>query len=74
MGTTAESSEFPRVTAPRPIFMSKRERDEYAQIHRFVRERRENGVLEQKVHCRFFNTSNRDVDVIWCREEVRHYI
>lgn len=72
MDNEPESNELPRVTAPRPIFMTKAECDEYAEIHRFIRERREKGILEQRVHCRFYNTTNREVDVIWCRDEVRY--
>jgi len=60
---------YPRIIAPRPPFMTERELGEYEEIHRFVRDRRESNIVEQKVHCRFYNMSTRDVDVIWCREE-----
>ena len=63
--------EQPRISAPRPPFMSQRERDEYTEIHQFLRERRENDVIETRVYCRFYNMSDRDIDVIWCREEVK---
>jgi hypothetical protein len=70
MDPSTSNSDLPRLVAPRPIFMNKQEKEEYEEIHRFVRERRRNNVVETKVHCRFYNMSNRDVDVIWCREEV----
>jgi hypothetical protein len=28
----------------------------------------------EKVFCRFYNMSGREVDVIWCREEVSEWI
>lgn len=67
---TSDSDDSPRVVAPRPIFMSQQERDEYDEIHTLVRERRENNVRETEVLCRFYNMSNKDVDVIWCRDKV----
>jgi hypothetical protein len=59
-----------RVLAPRPVYMSPLERQEYTEIHRFYRERREQNAPMEKVFCRFYNMSGREVDVIWCREEV----
>lgn len=65
----------PRLIAPRPLFMEPWECDEYAEIHEFIRERHDKNVNETKVHCRFYNISERDVDVIWCRgKEEEDYI
>ncbi|KAI6181700.1 hypothetical protein M3Y98_00857200 [Aphelenchoides besseyi] len=62
-----ERDQFPRIAAPRPAFMSKLERKEYAEIHAYIEDRRRRNVRENQVHCRFYNLSQRNVDIIWCR-------
>ncbi|KAI6239473.1 VHL domain-containing protein [Aphelenchoides fujianensis] len=70
-----ERDQFPRIAAPRPTFMSTLERREYARLHAYVAERRERGVEERQVHCRFYNCASYEVDIIWCRaEEEEDYI
>ncbi|KAI6190941.1 hypothetical protein M3Y97_00173300 [Aphelenchoides bicaudatus] len=68
----ASNGKILRLSAPRPLFMSEKERQEYEEIWQFLRERREQNTADMKVYCRFFNMSNRDIDAIWCREEVQN--
>ena len=59
-----------RVAAPRPAQMSRRERIEYAQVDFYVSARRRSGERSTPISCRFYNTSQRSMDVIWIQAVV----